>query len=135
MQREKTRTEISAEDALGGAVAALSLFLPQPQFQGQTKQRLASAEAAKLVGAALRDHFAHWLAASPARAARLSALVQERAQARTAARARAARRKPVSGKGTRLPGKLVDCRSESAEETEVFLVEGGFSWRHRQAGP
>ncbi|MGR4001511.1 MAG: type IIA DNA topoisomerase subunit B [Alphaproteobacteria bacterium] len=124
LQRERVRAEIAAEDVLGGAVAVLSLFLPQPQFQGQTKEKLASGEALKLVSSALRDHTAHWLSASPVRARRVSELVQLRSRERVALRLARSRRKGGGGNGVRLPGKLVDCRSRDLEETEIFLVEG-----------
>ncbi|MDA7981771.1 MAG: type IIA DNA topoisomerase subunit B [Alphaproteobacteria bacterium] len=124
LQRERVRAEITADDVLGGAVVVLSLFLPQPQFQGQTKEKLASGEAVKVVSSALRDHAAHWLSASPGRARQVSEMVQRRARERIAARAAREKRRSSAGNGVRLPGKLVDCRSRDLGETEIFLVEG-----------
>ncbi len=115
---------IIAEDAVGAACALLSIFLRDPQFQGQTKERLASPEAGRLVESALRDHFDHWLSADPAAANLLLAHAIERAEERLRrkkdreiARKRATRR-------TRLPGKLADCARSAASGTELFLVEG-----------
>ena len=102
----------------------LSVFIRDPHFQGQTKDKLTSAEAARLVEAALRDHFDHWLAGDPA---------TRRQPARLRHRARRGAHPPPRAEGTprktatrklRLPGKLADCSRESAEGTEIFLVEG-----------
>ena len=121
---EKSNGEIQAEDVFSGAIAVLSLFIPQPQFQGQTKERLSSPEATKLVAAVLRDHAAHWLAANPARTAQLTQAIAERGRQRRAERDAKVQRKALSGRSLRLPGKLVDCTSPDREQTEIFLVEG-----------
>jgi topoisomerase IV subunit B len=116
--------QIVPEDLLGPIAAKLSVFLRDPQFQGQTKEKLTSNEAARLVETALRDRFDHWLAGDPAQADNLLAFVIERAEERLRRR----ESKDVSRKSAtrrlRLPGKLTDCTRENAAETEIFLVEG-----------
>ncbi len=115
---------ITAEDLLGPLAAKLSVFLRDPQFQGQTKEKLTSAEASRLVETALRDRFDHWLAGDPAQADNLLAFVIERAEERLRRKESkdTARKSPT--RRLRLPGKLTDCTRENAAETEIFLVEG-----------
>jgi len=116
--------QITPEDVCGGAAMMLSLFIREPQFQGQTKEKLASVEAARLVEATIKDHFDHWLPADTARANdlvdRVVELVEERLRRR---QDRETERKTATRK-LRLPGKLADCTRNSAEGTELFLVEG-----------
>ncbi len=124
-QRGNKRTaQITAEDLLGQMAAKLSAFVREPQFQGQTKEKLTSPEAARLVELALRDRFDHWLAGNPGQADNLLAFVIERAEERLRRR----ESKDVSRKSAtrrlRLPGKLTDCTRESRDDTEIFLVEG-----------
>ena len=116
--------QITGEDLLGSLVAKLSVFLREPQFQGQTKEKLTSPDATRLVETALRDRFDHSLAADPAQADNLLAFVIERAEERLRRKeARDTPRKSATRR-LRLPGKLADCARESAEGTEIFLVEG-----------
>ena len=105
--------------------AKLSVFLRDPQFQGQTKEKLTSTEAARLVETALRDRFDHWLAGDPTQADNLLAFVIERAEERLRRRkeSKDTARKSATRR-LRLPGKLTDCTRENAAETEIFLVEG-----------
>ena len=120
----KRATHINADDVTGGACALLSVFLREPQFQGQTKERLSSPEAGRMVESALGDHFDHWLSADPAAANLLLERVMERAEERLRRRKdREVARKRAARK-TRLPGKLSDCAREAADGTEIFLVEG-----------
>ncbi len=120
----KKAAQLTTDDVVGGACALLSVFLPQPQFQGQIKERLVSAEATRLVEAAIKDHFDHWLSADPEAANGLLGLALERAEVRQRRRREAeVARKKVGGR-LRLPGKLTDCTRASAEGTEIFLVEG-----------
>ena len=120
----KRAAQLTAEDVIGGACALLSVFLREPQFQGQTKERLASPEAGRMVESALGDHFDHWLSADPAAANLLLDRVVERAEERLRRRKdREVARKRAARK-TRLPGKLADCAREAAQGTEIFLVEG-----------
>ncbi|MGH7210619.1 MAG: DNA gyrase/topoisomerase IV subunit B, partial [Acetobacteraceae bacterium] len=120
----KRAAQLTAEDVTGTLAAKLSVFLREPQFQGQTKEKLTSPEAARLVETALRDHFDHYLAGDPALADNLLAYVLERAEERL--RRREARETPRKSatRRLRLPGKLTDCTSEDARQTEIFLVEG-----------
>jgi topoisomerase-4 subunit B len=120
----KRARDVTAED-IGSALAGkLSLFLAEPQFQGQTKEKLTTPEAARLVETALRDHFDHFLAADPARADALLAHLIARAEERLKRRqAREVARKTPTRR-LRLPGKLADCTLENPEATELFLVEG-----------
>ncbi len=120
----KRAAQLTADDVTGGACALLSVFLRDPQFQGQTKERLASPEAGRLVENALGDHFDHWLSADPSAANLLLERVVERAEERLRRRKdREVARKRAARK-TRLPGKLADCAREAADGTEIFLVEG-----------
>jgi topoisomerase-4 subunit B len=116
--------QLVAEDLLGTLAAKLSVFLREPQFQGQTKERLTSPEAARLVETALRDPFDHFLAGDPALADNILAHVIERAEERLRRReARDTPRKSATRR-LRLPGKLTDCTRENPADTELFLVEG-----------
>src|SRR5690348_8462619 len=116
--------QMVAEDLLGPMAGKLSVFLRDPQFQGQTKEKLTSTEASRLVETALRDRFDHWLAGDPTTADNLLAFVIERAEDRIRRREvkDTARKSPT--RRLRLPGKLTDCTRENAAETEIFLVEG-----------
>ena len=120
----KRAAQLTPDDVLEPAVAKLSLFLRDPQFQGQTKEKLTSAEASRLVETALRDRFDHFLAGDPASADNLLAFAIERAEDRIRRKENkdTARKSPT--KRLRLPGKLTDCTRENTAETEIFLVEG-----------
>ena len=124
LKKEKRAANVTAEDLLGGLAGMLSVFVRDPQFQGQTKDKLTSPEAAKLVENALRDHFDHWLAGDPARADNLLAFAIERAEERLRRRAEKDTPRKSATRKLRLPGKLADCSRENAEGTELFLVEG-----------
>src|ERR1700693_731785 len=116
--------QATGDDVVAGTAMLLSVFMRNPQFQGQTKERLASAEAARLVEGAVRDHFDHWLSADPGMSRVLLDRIAERAEERQRRRQQgeAARKSPT--RKLRLPGKLADCTRESAAGTEIFLVEG-----------
>ena len=116
--------QATAEDVTGGAAMVLSLFIRDPQFQGQTKERLASAEAARLVENAVKDHFDHWLGADPATARLLLDHIAERAEERQRRRQQRELARKTATRKLRLPGKLADCTRDSAAGTEIFLVEG-----------
>src|SRR6266404_480157 len=117
-------TPATGDDVIAGAAMLLSLFLRDPQFQGQTKERLASAEAARLVETALRDHFDHWLSADPATSRVLLDRIAERAEERQRRRQQREMARKSATRKLRLPGKLSDCTRDSAQGTEIFLVEG-----------
>jgi len=116
--------QVTGEDLFAGLAAKLSAFIREPQFQGQTKEKLTSPEASRLVETALRDRFDHYLAGDPAQADNLLAFVIERAEERLRRRdSRDIARKSATRR-LRLPGKLADCSVEDAARTEIFLVEG-----------
>ena len=116
--------QATAEDVTAGAAMLLSLFIRDPQFQGQTKERLASSEATKLVESAVKDHFDHWLSADPAAARVLLDRIAERAEDRQRRRQQRELARKSATRKLRLPGKLADCTREGAAGTEIFLVEG-----------
>jgi topoisomerase IV subunit B len=102
----------------------LSLFISDPQFQGQTKERLASPEAARLVEATIKDHFDHWLPADTERANDLLEHVIAQVEERLRRKQDKELSRKTATRKLRLPGKLADCTRGSAEGTELFLVEG-----------
>jgi len=113
-----------AEDILGGAVIVLSLFMRNPQFQGQTKDKLVNVEATRLVENAMRDHFDHYLTGNPENSNRLLAYITQRIEERLRRKAeKEISRKAVTQK-LRLPGKLADCTRSAGRGTEIFIVEG-----------
>jgi topoisomerase-4 subunit B len=124
MKKEKRAANITAEDVFNGMAAMLSVFIREPQFQGQTKDRLTSGDAQRLTEQALRDPFDHWLAADPANADNLLAYAIERADERL--RRRAEKDTPrKTGHAQAAPARQAHrLRAESSEGTEIFLVEG-----------
>ena len=120
----KRAAAITAEDVTGPMAALVSVFLRDPQFQGQTKEKLTSPEAARLTETALRDPFDHFLADHPKDADALLGFVIERAEDRIRRRDAANTPRKSATRRLRLPGKLADCSSEDATATEIFLVEG-----------
>jgi len=116
--------QVTAEDAVEPAACLLSLFLAEPQFSGQTKERLATPEATRLVEQALRDHFDHWLSGDPENAGRLLAWTVERAEERLRRKEEREVGRKTATRRLRLPGKLADCSRDAAKGTEIFLVEG-----------
>jgi topoisomerase-4 subunit B len=123
---QKKARDISAEDIVTGSEIMLSVFIRDPQFQSQTKDRLTSPEAARLVENAVRDHFDHFLSDNMERGRALLGSVIERMEDRLRRKAeREIKRKTAtSARKLRLPGKLTDCSGEGAGETELFIVEG-----------
>ncbi|MBA3898312.1 MAG: type IIA DNA topoisomerase subunit B, partial [Sphingomonadaceae bacterium] len=117
---------LQPEDAVGPSEVMLSVFVRDPQFQSQTKDRLTSPEAARLVENAVRDHFDHFLADNMDRGRALLTYVIDRMDERLARRAeREVKRKTAtSARKLRLPGKLTDCSSDDPAGTELFIVEG-----------
>jgi topoisomerase-4 subunit B len=120
----RAAARITAEDVTGGACAVLSVFLPEPQFQGQTKERLTSVEASRLVESVVRDHFDHWLSAAPDIANSLLERVVERAEVRVRRQQEKKTKRQAPTRKLRLPGKLADCTRTTAAGTELFVVEG-----------
>ncbi|MDB5695859.1 MAG: parE [Sphingomonas bacterium] len=124
--KDKRAKELTADDVVVGAELMLSVFIREPQFQSQTKDRLTSPEAAGLVEKAVRDHFDHWLSAHMDRGKALLGYVCERMEDRLRRKQeREVKRKTAtSGRKLRLPGKLTDCSADSPAGTELFIVEG-----------
>ena len=116
--------QVTADDLLGGACALLSVFIRDPQFQGQTKEKLSTPTAARLVETAIKDHFDHWLSGHPERARGLLERVIERSEDRLRRRRDREQARKTATRKLRLPGKLADCSRNRADDTEVFLVEG-----------
>ncbi len=116
--------QIVADDILGAMAAKFSVFIREPQFQGQTKEKLTSQEAARLVEQALTDRFDHFLAGDPTQADNLIAFLIERAEDRLRRKELKDTPRKSATRRLRLPGKLTDCTVEDAERTEIFLVEG-----------
>src|SRR5690606_24968415 len=111
-------------DIFSGAAAVLSIFIPDPQFQGQTKERLTTSEATRLVDLAIKDHFDNWLAGAPDQANNLLAWVIDKAEERLRRRQDKETSRKTATSRLRLPGKLADCSKSGREGTELFIVEG-----------
>jgi topoisomerase-4 subunit B len=120
----KRAAAITSEDVMVGAAAMLSVFIREPEFQGQTKDRLATAEAQRIVEQAIKDPFDHWLAGNPLQANKLFDFVLERAEERIRRRQEKEIARKTAVKKLRLPGKLADCTNAAAEGSELFVVEG-----------
>jgi topoisomerase IV subunit B len=123
---QKKADQITAEDVMGGAEVMLSIFIRNPTFQSQTKDRLTSNEATKLVDAVMRDHFDHWLNENQERGKALLGFILDRVDERLARRAEKeiTRKTATNKRNLRLPGKLTDCANDGPEGTELFIVEG-----------
>ncbi len=120
----KRAGNVTAEDVMGTAGALLSVFVRNPEFQGQTKDKLATAEATRLVENAIRPAFDHWLASHPKQADQLLAWVIDRAEDRVRRRKEKEVSRAAATRKLRLPGKLADCSQKERTGTEIFLVEG-----------
>ena len=120
----KRAAAITSDDVMVGAGAMLSVFIREPEFQGQTKDRLATAEAQRLVEQAIKDPFDHWLAGHPTAANKLFDFVVERAEERVRRRQEKEIARKSAVRKLRLPGKLADCTNTAAEGAEIFVVEG-----------
>ncbi|MBC2664716.1 DNA topoisomerase IV subunit B [Novosphingobium flavum] len=123
---QKKAKDIAPEDVITGSEIMLSVFIRDPQFQSQTKDRLTSPEAARMVENAVRDHFDHFLSDNLERGKALLGHVMERMDERLRRKAeREVKRKTATNaRKLRLPGKLTDCSGEGSGETELFIVEG-----------
>ena len=115
---------ITRDDLLTGGCALLSIFIREPSFVGQTKDRLSTEEAAKWVENAVRDHFDTWLAADPKSAGAILDFLVLRAEERLRRREEKETARKTATKKLRLPGKLTDCSAKNREGTELFIVEG-----------
>jgi topoisomerase IV subunit B len=115
---------VTADDVMSAACGVLSVFIREPEFQGQTKDKLSSPDAQRLVETVMRDHFDHWLAESPAEADKLLDFVIEQAEDRLKKRQEKETKRQSATRKLRLPGKLADCSRDGRAGTEIFLVEG-----------
>jgi topoisomerase-4 subunit B len=120
----KRAANISQEDVMIGAGCMLSVFIREPEFQGQTKDRLATVEAQRITEAAIKDNFDHWLSGNPAQANKLLDWVIERADERIRRRQEKETQRKSATRKLRLPGKLTDCTNTAAQGSELFIVEG-----------
>jgi len=120
----KRAANVTQDDVMIGAGAMLSVFIREPEFQGQTKDRLATVEAQRITEAAIKDNVDHWLAGNPAQANRLLDWVVERADERLRRRAEKETQRKSATRKLRLPGKLADCTNTAAQGSELFIVEG-----------
>jgi topoisomerase IV subunit B len=117
-------TLIAPDDVMAAACATLSIFIREPEFQGQTKEKLSSPDATRLVENVVRDHFDHWLAQNPQEADRLLGFVIDQADERLKRRQEREVSRKAATRKLRLPGKLADCTRDAPGGTEIFLVEG-----------
>lgn len=124
MVGNRKSAEITAEDVIGSAGIMLSLFMKDPQFQGQTKEKLGSPEASRLVDSAIKDQFDHWLSGDIKTATALLTHVLERSAERQRKKKQTETARASATKRLRLPGKLADCSRTSSHGTEIFIVEG-----------
>lgn len=124
LTQNKRAANISTEDVMISGVGMLSIFIREPEFVGQTKDRLASVEAQRIVENALRDPFDHYLTDNPTEAEKLLEWVIERSEERMRRRKEKEVNRKSAVRKLRLPGKLADCSQNTAEGAELFLVEG-----------
>ena len=122
--QSKRATALTTDDVMSGCAALISIFIREPEFQGQNKGRLQTPEASRIVETTLRDAFDHWLAAAPSQAARLLDFAVERAEERLRRRAEKDIARKTAVRKLRLPGKFADCSNTSAQGSELFIVEG-----------
>ncbi|MFX0541709.1 DNA topoisomerase IV subunit B [Roseovarius sp. S4756] len=120
----KKAATITREDLITGAGALVSCFIREPEFVGQTKDRLATVEAQRMVENSVRDHFDNWLAADTKSAGAILDFLVLRAEERLRRRQEKETQRKTATKKLRLPGKLVDCSSNTRDGTELFIVEG-----------
>jgi topoisomerase IV subunit B len=124
MMGTKGIATVTGEDLWGGACVMLSVFIKDPQFQGQTKDKLVSVAASRLVETVIKDHFDHWLSGHVENANTLLETVIARASERVKKRQDQDFSRKSATKKLRLPGKLTDCSRSSPQGTELFIVEG-----------
>ncbi|MCM5691555.1 DNA topoisomerase IV subunit B [Sinorhizobium meliloti] len=124
LTQNKRAAIVTTDDVMISAAGMLSVFIREPEFVGQTKDKLATVEAQRIVENALRDPFDHYLADNPAEAAKLLDWVVERAEERVRRRKEKEVSRKTAVRKLRLPGKLADCAQNTAEGAELFIVEG-----------
>src|SRR3954467_1458108 len=124
VNQAKRMGPVTTDDVMATCASMLSVFIREPEFQGQTKDKLATVEAGRIVEAAIRDAFDHWLAASPQQANKLLDWCIDRAEERLRRRAEKEVARKTATRKLRLPGKLADCSNAGAKGSELFIVEG-----------
>ena len=124
VNQAKRMTSVTTDDVMATCASMLSVFIREPEFQGQTKDKLATLEASRIVETAIRDAFDHWLAASPAQANKLLDWVIDRAEERLRRRQEKEVARKSATRKLRLPGKLADCSAAGTTGSEIFIVEG-----------
>ena len=124
LKNNKRAGQITAEDVLTSCGVMLSVFIREPEFQGQTKEKLATMDAARIVDQTVRDHFDHWLTGHPAQADKLLEWIIERSEERIRRRQEKEVGRKTAVRKLRLPGKLADCSMSAQEGSELFIVEG-----------
>lgn len=124
MTGQKKANMITAEDVMAGASVIISVFIKDPLFQGQTKEKLASSGVTRWVDVAVKDYFDHWLSNDPAASTLLVEKIIERAEDRQRRKDDRAMVRKSATRKLRLPGKLADCSRNNSEDTELFIVEG-----------
>jgi topoisomerase-4 subunit B len=122
--QSKRAAALTSDDVMATCAALISVFIREPEFQGQNKGRLQTAEAARIVESTVRDAFDHWLAAAPSQANKLLDWSVERAEERLRRKAEKDVARKSAVRKLRLPGKLADCTNTSAQGSEIFIVEG-----------
>ncbi len=120
----KRAAVLTADDVMVSCAALISVFIREPEFQGQNKGRLMSVEASRIVEGTVRDAFDHWLAGAPSQATRLLDWAVERAEERLRRRAEKDVQRKSATRKLRLPGKLADCSNTGSAGSEIFIVEG-----------
>ena len=124
VNQAKRMNAVTTDDVMATCASMLSVFIREPEFQGQTKDKLATVEASRIVETAIRDAFDHWLAASPAQANKLLDWVIDRAEERLRRRQEKEVARKSATRKLRLPGKLADCSAAGTSGSEIFIVEG-----------
>jgi len=124
LTQNKRAANITTDDVMISGVGMLSIFIREPEFVGQTKDKLATVEAQRLVENTLRDPFDHYLTDNPAEAEKLLEWVIERSDERMRRRKEKEVNRKTAVRKLRLPGKLADCSQSTSEGAELFLVEG-----------
>lgn len=124
MTGNKKSSLVTADDIISGAAILISVFIREPQFQGQTKEKLSSGEVTRWVDSAIKDPFDLWLSSDPASATRLLDSIIDKAEERQRRKDDRAMARKSATRKLRLPGKLADCSRTDSNDTELFIVEG-----------
>ncbi len=124
MTGQKKTSLITADDVMSGATILLSVFIKEPQFQGQTKERLVNTDVTRWIDSAIKDYFDLWLSKDPSSSTKLLDKIIEKAEERLSRKNDRAMARKSATKRLRLPGKLADCSRNNSNDTELFIVEG-----------